>query len=143
MRQEKTFAAWIGIDWADRQHVVCIREAGTDQVEIRTLEHKPAAIRQWLTELRQRFGGRPVAVALEQSRGALMHALMGSDFLVLHPINPRALCSYRKVFRLSGAKDDPGDGQLLLDPSPHRLFQVSQTDLPRVRLVFSGPVALG
>ncbi len=115
MREEKTFAAWIGLDWADRQHVVCIREAGTDQVEIRTLEHKPAAIRQWLTELRQRYGGRPVAVALEQSRGALMYALMGSDFLVLYPINPRALSSYRKAFRLSGAKDDPGDGQLLLD----------------------------
>ena len=37
------------------------------------------------------------------------------DFLVLYPINPKALARYREAFRGSGAKDDPSDAELLLD----------------------------
>jgi transposase len=44
-----------------------------------------------------------------------MHALMAYDFLVLFPINPKALARYREAFRTSGAKDDPTDAALLLD----------------------------
>jgi transposase len=53
-------------------------------------------------------------MALEQSRGALLYALMQYDFVVLFPINPKAFHSYRKALRLSGAKDDPSDAELLL-----------------------------
>jgi hypothetical protein len=83
-------------------------------VESYPLEQKPTAIHQWVARLRLRFGGRPVAIALEQSRGALLYALMQYDFLVLFPINPKAFNAYRKALRLSGAKDDGGDARLLL-----------------------------
>ena len=38
-----------------------------------------------------------------------MHALMQYEFLVLYPVNPKALARYREVFAPSGAKDDPTD----------------------------------
>ena len=44
-----------------------------------------------------------------------MHALMQYEFLVLYPVNPKALARYREVFAPSGAKDDPTDAALLLD----------------------------
>ena len=78
------------------------------------MEQKPTAIHQWVAQLRLRFAGRPVAIALEQSRGALLYALMQYDFVGLFPINPKAFHSYRKALRLSGAKDDPSDAKLLL-----------------------------
>ena len=56
-------------------------------------------------------GGGPI----EQRRGAVIHALMQYDFLVLYPINPKALARYREAFDPSGAKDDPTDAALLLD----------------------------
>jgi len=34
------------------------------------LDHTPEAVQVWAAELEQRFGGRPIAVALEQARGA-------------------------------------------------------------------------
>ena len=37
------------------------------------------------------------------------------DFIVLYPINPKALARFREAFRTSGAKDDPSDSELLLD----------------------------
>ncbi|HYR42041.1 MAG TPA: hypothetical protein VER98_03390, partial [Terriglobia bacterium] len=40
---------------------------------------------------------------------------MMHDFLVLYPVNPKALARYREAFRTSGAKDDPADSGLLLD----------------------------
>src|SRR5215831_4926311 len=79
------------------------------------LEQKPDVIHEWVAELRQRFQGQTVAIAIEQRKGAVVHALMMYDFVVLYPINPKALASYRKAFRTSGAKDDPTDSELLLD----------------------------
>jgi transposase len=52
---------------------------------------------------------------LEQSRGALVYALMSHQFLVLYPVNPKALAKFRETFYLSGAKDDPVDSDLLLE----------------------------
>lgn len=107
------FAACVGIDWADRKHAACLIEAGSDRPQPCDLPHRAEAIEAWATELRARFGGRPVAVCLEQSRGGLVYALMKYDFLVLFPINPKQLSKYREALSPGGAKDDPSDAELL------------------------------
>ena len=58
-------AAWVGLDWADQQHLVCLYDVGTGQTELSCLEQKPEALQSWLGQLRQRFGGQPVAVVLD------------------------------------------------------------------------------
>jgi hypothetical protein len=80
------FAAFVGIDWGDQKHAVCLRAEGAE-VESE-LSQKAAEIDAWARELRARFGGRPVAVCLEQSRGPLIYALLKYEFLVLFPLNP-------------------------------------------------------
>jgi transposase len=40
---------------------------------------------------------------------------MQYEFLVLYPVNPKALARYREALHPSGAKDDPTDAALLLD----------------------------
>jgi transposase len=108
------FAAWVGIDWAEKQHAVCLQADGSDQSEVRQVEHSPEALIVWLAELQKRFGGRKIAVCLEQSRGALIYALMRYEFLELYPINPKQLARYREAFYPSGSKDDPSDAELLM-----------------------------
>jgi transposase len=112
---EEPFAAFVALDWADEKHAVALRVAGQTQTEHSTLEHKPQALTEWIAGLRQRFAGRPVAVILEQKRGALLYALQPHDFLVLYPINPQMSAKFRQAFYPSGAKDDPTDAQLQLD----------------------------
>lgn len=112
------FAAWIGIDWADQEHAVCLIDAATGASEARVLPHRAEAIDAWVAELRGRFSGR-VAICLEQSKGALIYALMKYDFLVLYPINPKQLAHYREALSPSGAKDDPTDAALLADYLQH------------------------
>lgn len=113
-------AAWVGLDWADQQHVICLYDVGTGQSEITRLEQKPEAFGDWLGQLRQRFGGAKVAIVLEQARGAVIYALLGLDFVVLYPVNPQSLASYRKAYVPSGAKSDPVDAVLLMEMVRHR-----------------------
>jgi transposase len=105
------YAAFVGIDWADQKHKVCLLD-GPRQTET-DLEHTPEAIADWAMSLRKQFGGLPVAVAVEQARGGLVHALMQYDHLVLFPINPKQAARYREALSVGGKKDDPFDAKML------------------------------
>jgi len=113
--EQEQFAAYIGIDWATQTHYLSLCEADSRTVERSQLDHKPEVLGQWVNELQRRYPGRRIAVALEQSRGALVYALMNYEFLVLYPVNPKALAKFREAFYVSGAKDDPLDSDLLLE----------------------------
>ena len=115
MNDRTDYAALIGLDWADQKHDVCLLVPGQAAPERLTLANTPEAIHDWLAQLRQRFGGRPVALALEKTRSGLVHTLMQYDFVVLYPLNAAAVARYRQAFAPSRAKDDPVDAELLLD----------------------------
>jgi len=121
-----TIAACVGLDWGDTLHFGALLPAGSKQIESFTVPQTPEAIDDWANALRERFGGRPVAVCLEQSRGPLIYALLRFDFLILCPINPKQLARYRDAVRPSGSKDDPGDAAIILD------FLVKHPDRIRV-----------
>lgn len=117
----ETIAAFVGIDWGDQRHVVCVldhqraeSEPGqTGQLKTEPLDHEPEAIAAWAETMRRRFDGQTVAVALEQSRGGLVHALMQYDHLRLYPINPKQAARYREALSVSGKKSDPFDARML------------------------------
>ena len=109
------FAAFVGIDWADAKHDGCLQTAGSVKREYFQLEHTPEAIDAWVTMLRTRFNGQPVAICLELTKGPLVSALRKYDFLVLFPLNPLTLARYREAFTPSRAKDDPTDAALQLE----------------------------
>jgi transposase len=110
-----TVAAFVGIDWADAKHDVCLQPAGSAQRECFQLEHTPEASDAWVTTLRTRFHGQPVAICLELTKGPIVSALRQYDLLVLCPINPLTLARYREAFTPSRAKDDPTDAALQLE----------------------------
>ena len=109
------YAAFIGIDWADQQHVFGLQVAGQTKKETGSLAQKPEVIGPWVAQLRERFGGRSVAIAVEQSRGALIHALLSYDFLVIYPLHPTTVAKFREAFKSSGAKSDPLDTNQILE----------------------------
>lgn len=131
------YAAFVAIDWADQKHEFCLQVAGEEKKESGTLEQKPEVIGPWVAKLRERFAGRPVAVALEQSRGALIHALLSYDFLVLYPIHPNTVANFRKAFKSSGCKDDPLDTEQILEIlTKHRaLLKALNPDTVETRLL--------
>ncbi|MFH1741234.1 MAG: IS110 family transposase [bacterium] len=111
--KSESYAAFIGIDWADLKHDYCLSAARATSFEAGTFESRPEEVSAWMNHLRRRFRGRKVAICLEQTRGALIHQMMEAEFVDLYPLNPQALSNFRKAFTISQAKDDPTDANLL------------------------------
>jgi transposase len=109
------FAALIGLDWGDRQHALALWDSHSQTIETTNLIHSPERVRAWLEQLQERFQGRAVALALETSKGPLVHLLMEVPWLTLFPIHPATSARMRKAFAPSGAKDDTPDALVLLD----------------------------
>jgi transposase len=109
------YAAFIGLDWGSEKHAFALQCAGSNEIEPGEIKQKPEEFHAWCLKLQDKFGGRPVALAIEQSKGAVIYALLSYSFVHIFRINPLSLASYRKAFSVSGAKDDPADAELLLD----------------------------
>jgi len=108
------YAALLGLDWGDQAHALALQVQGHTTIE--------------KSNLRQRFGGRPIAIALEAKHGPLVHALLHVEFITLYPINPKTSALYRQAFSPSGAKDEvliPGANYLLNGMNDNEDFFVS------------------
>ena len=113
--QELQFGALVGIDWADQKHAWCLQAADTTQRENGEVEHTPEAIEAWVGQLCRRFDNRPIAVAEEQVKGALVFMLSKYGALHLFPVPPTMSAKMREALYPSGSQDDPRDADLLLE----------------------------
>jgi transposase len=109
------YAAWIGIDWADKKHDFAVRGSNEDIVSTGSFKHSAQSIDVWIKSIRKLFPKGKIAICLEQSKGGLIYALMKYEFIVLYPINPSMLAKYREAFNSSRVKNDPLDAKLLLE----------------------------
>src|SRR4051812_16351651 len=133
---------WVGVDWADREHAYAVRAVDGKEYKGKFCGD-PESVHEWVRKLRERHSGATIIVGLEQSRGALMYALCGYEFLRLVPINPRAAQAYRQSLILSGAKDDPVDAGLIRDfVANHvdrlRVWRPDDEPTKRLRLLVEG-----
>ncbi len=132
------YTAYVGIDWADAKHDICVQAAGSEERHFDLIVHKPERIEVWAQALYQRFGG-PIAVALELTKGPIVSALQKYDFFVIVPIDPIRLASYRRTFTPSGAKDDPTDAEFALDymlRHPEKLNVLKPQSVPMRKLTY-------
>lgn len=129
MVEETSFAALVGLDWGDSQHALAIRDCSSGKTESLTLEHSVENVHAWLKKLEERFGSKPIAIALETSKGPLIHMFMGVPWLTVFPIHPATSARLRLAFNPSGAKDDVPDAHVLLDLLSHHR--------PKLRPLFS------
>jgi transposase len=106
--------ALVGVDWGDKKHAFEVRGADGSK-RVGWIEHRPADIHEWVAGLRAEYPSGKIAVAIEQSRGALVNALMRYEFLELLAVHPKQTAAFRNVVRPSGAKDDPIDAALICE----------------------------
>jgi hypothetical protein len=108
------YSVYVGIDWANSKHDVCIQQANSDAREFDVIQHRAEEIDTWVKGLHSRYDGT-IAVAVELSKGPIVSALQKYDFIDIFPINPSTLAKYREAFQPSKAKDDPTDAELAVD----------------------------
>jgi Transposase len=102
-------AAFVGLDWADATHALCLQVASAARRALRRLAHRPAVIDAWVCTLRTRCNGPPMAICLALNQGPMVSALQHDACLGLFPVNPRTVAKDRAAFTPSRATDDPTD----------------------------------
>ncbi|HEV7405877.1 MAG TPA: transposase [Chthoniobacteraceae bacterium] len=114
------FAALVGLDWGDAEHAIALAVRGAARAEELTLPHSAESLHTWLRALHARFGGQPVAVAVEASKGAIVAALLEHQaWLTVYPVHPATSRRMSLAFSPSGAKDDRPDARTLLEILQH------------------------
>ena len=87
------YSVYVGIDWADAKHDVCIQPKHSDTREFGVIRHRAEAIDAWVKDLHQRYGGC-IAMAVELSKGPIVSALQKYDFIDIFPVNPSTCLLY-------------------------------------------------
>jgi transposase len=125
------FRFWVGVDWGDERHEVCVLDAHRGVRLQRSVRHAGDEIAALIDELLALVGGDPaqLAVAIETPRGAIVETLIERGVGVF-AINPKQLDRFRDRHTAAGAKDDRRDAFVLADSL--------RTDSPSFRRVLLG-----
>ena len=129
------YAAILAFDWADDKHDLCLWDRDSNSMKLDVIEHRPEILHAFIQKVRDLYRGRPVAVCLEQSKGALAYLLMSYGFFTIYFVHPGTVKKLRDAWTPSGAKDDPSDAELILDileKHPEQLRRIDPDD-PRTR----------
>ena len=62
-QESVVYSVYVGIDWADKKHDVCICPRDSETREFDVIRHRAEAIDTWVKDLHRRFGGR-IAIAI-------------------------------------------------------------------------------
>jgi transposase len=104
-----------GLDWAARNHAVCVIDAVGVVREQFEVTHDAAGLRELLTQLRQHAPTpAQLPIAIERPSGLLVDALVEAGYPVV-PIHPNIVKATRPRYRSHGAKSDASDAYLLAD----------------------------
>jgi transposase len=106
---------YVGIDWAEDDHQVCILDLAGAPLEEFAVREGVAGTGQ----LHERIADHvdepdQVVVGIETDRGLLVGALVAAGYRV-YAINPMSAARYRDRHAVSGGKSDRGDARVLAD----------------------------
>jgi hypothetical protein len=99
----------VGIDWAEAFHLVALGRPGEGVIQLRRVEHTPAAVAGLLAHIATlEPDPTEVRVVLETRHGTLVERLVDAGFTVL-PVNPDLVARRRGPAR---KKDDAEDARI-------------------------------
>lgn len=103
---------FVGLDWAAREHAVCIVDDRGGVAARFVVPHTAAGMTDLVGRLRK-LGGE-VRVAIERPSGLVVDTLVDAGVTVV-PIHPNAVKASRPRYSAAQGKTDPGDAYLLAD----------------------------
>ena len=132
----ENYGALVTLDWGETEHAFAT-EVADSPAETGKMPATAETLHGWLEQIHERTGGRPVAIALEGGKSAVVHALLEHPWLTIFPVHPATSDRFRKAFTPSGAKDDIPDALVLLTIlKQHReLLRPLKLDSPETRKV--------
>jgi len=106
---------YLGVDWGEEQHGVCVREETGTIVWEGMVAHTPTGLSVWGRQLDEwRAAGIELWAAIEKPDGRVVDCLLDHG-VVVYPVNPKAVDRARDRFRMSASKSDTFDGRVLAE----------------------------
>jgi transposase len=103
---------YVGIDWGDSTHAVCVLNEQAVSVAAFEVRHDAVGLAELVSRLRRLSG--TMRIAIERPSGLLIDTLMRAGFEIV-PIHPNMAKACRMRYRAAGGKCDRGDAYLLAD----------------------------
>ena len=104
---------YVGIDWASDHHDVCLTNDSAQTLAAFRIAHGSQGFERLHRVIREHQPEpQQVLVALETTRGLLVHDLLRSGYQV-YAINPKAVSRYKDRYVVSKAKTDSLDASCL------------------------------
>jgi Transposase/Transposase IS116/IS110/IS902 family len=109
---------FVGVDWAEAHHDVCVLDAEGQVLGRRRINDTLEGVRELHALIGNHVdeGDEPssVVVGIEKDKGLIVKALVASGYEI-YAINPMAAARYRDRHHVSKAKSDSGDAKMLAD----------------------------
>lgn len=105
---------FVGIDWAAEEHAVCVLDEAGRKVVWFTIAHSRDGLEKLVKKLATLGPASEVPVGIERPDGRLVDALLEAGHPVV-PVSPNAIKAWRESEVLSGAKNDPGDAEVIAE----------------------------
>jgi transposase len=105
---------FVGLDWASREHAVCVVDERGVIVEQFTVAHSSAGMADLGVRLGKVAPAAKLRVAIERPTGLIVDSLVEAGFVVV-PIHPNAVKASRPRYSAAQGKTDLGDAYLLAD----------------------------
>lgn len=128
----------VGIDWAETEHAACLLSEQGEVLRRLRIGHDVAGVDRLIGTIGElEPGPSRVLVAIETAHGLLVSALLEAGYSV-YAINPKSVERYRTRTRVSRAKTDPADAELLArilltDRERHRPLSPSSAEREEIR----------
>jgi transposase len=106
--------AFVGVDWASEEHAVCVLGVDGRKRDAFPIAHSNDGFAKLIRRLGTIGPVGEVPVAIERPDGRLVDALLEAGHAVV-PVSPNAIKAWRESEVLSGAKDDPGDAEVIAE----------------------------
>jgi transposase len=106
--------AFVGVDWASEEHAVCVLGTDGRKSSSYAVAHSRDGFEQLVRRLASLGPVAQVPVAIERPDGRLVDALLEAGHPVV-AVSPNAIKAWREPEVLSGAKDDPGDAEVIAE----------------------------
>jgi transposase len=105
---------FVGLDWASREHAVCVVDERGAIVATFTAAHTAAGLAELVAQLVKVAPAAELRVAIERPTGLVVDILVEQGFAVV-PIHPNAVKASRPRYTAAQGKSDLGDAYLLAD----------------------------
>jgi transposase len=103
-------SCWVGLDWGDAHHGVCVLDVGTDQETSFTVENTAEALDEFIVGLRPH--GDVLGTAVETPRHFVVQKLLAAG-LCVYPVNPKIAKAWRDSTGAQPSKSDAIDASVL------------------------------